>query len=285
MTESNRFVVTGVSGRTGAAAASALIDAGERVRVVVRDAVKGDEWAKRGADVAVADFLDVDALSKALAGASGAYFVSPPQYGLPDLFERAETMALAIAEAVVRAGAPKLVALSSIGAGQSSGTGWIAMNRTLEQHLSVLGLPVTFVRAGYFMENWAPLADAVIETGVLPSFLAPTGRAIPMVAATDVGQVSAQALLEDWQGTRTIDLQGPTLYSPDDVAGAFARVLGKEVVATALEESTWADAVAPYEPVRILVCRGHETITEITSYDRSNRDQEEQEPEGAEAVP
>ena len=39
------------------------------------------------------------------------------------------------------------------------------------------------------------------------------------------------------------------------------------------------------EPVRILVCRGHETITEITSYDRSNRDQEEQEPEGAEAVP
>jgi hypothetical protein len=39
------------------------------------------------------------------------------------------------------------------------------------------------------------------------------------------------------------------------------------------------------EPVRILVCRGHETITEITSYDRSNCDQEEQEPEGAEAIP
>nr|WP_254223663.1 three-Cys-motif partner protein TcmP [Burkholderia multivorans] len=38
-------------------------------------------------------------------------------------------------------------------------------------------------------------------------------------------------------------------------------------------------------PVRFLVCRGHETITEITSYDRCNRDQEEQEPEGAEAVP
>ncbi len=38
------------------------------------------------------------------------------------------------------------------------------------------------------------------------------------------------------------------------------------------------------EPVRFLVCRGHETITEITSYDRSNSDQEEQEPEGAEAV-
>ncbi|WP_408143107.1 SOS response-associated peptidase family protein [Paraburkholderia strydomiana] len=43
--------------------------------------------------------------------------------------------------------------------------------------------------------------------------------------------------------------------------------------------------VGSSEPVRILVCRGHETITETTSYDRSNREQEEQEPEGAEAVP
>jgi hypothetical protein len=46
-----------------------------------------------------------------------------------------------------------------------------------------------------------------------------------------------------------------------------------------------AKKAGSHEPVRILVCRGHETITEITSYDRSNRDQEEQEPEGAEAVP
>jgi hypothetical protein len=29
------------------------------------------------------------------------------------------------------------------------------------------------------------------------------------------------------------------------------------------------------EPVRFLVCRGHETIRGITSYDRRNRDKEE----------
>ncbi|AOJ63164.1 hypothetical protein WJ32_12300 [Burkholderia ubonensis] len=39
-----------------------------------------------------------------------------------------------------------------------------------------------------------------------------------------------------------------------------------------------------FEPVRFLVCRGHETITELTSYDRCNSDQEEQESEGAEAA-
>ncbi|SOT42238.1 transposase [Burkholderia cenocepacia] len=38
------------------------------------------------------------------------------------------------------------------------------------------------------------------------------------------------------------------------------------------------------EPVRLSVCRGHETITELTSYDRCNSDQEKQESEGAEGV-
>ncbi|MDN7457917.1 hypothetical protein QZM57_33380 [Burkholderia cenocepacia] len=55
-------------------------------------------------------------------------------------------------------------------------------------------------------------------------------------------------------------------------------VLGKQRI----ERATVANIDGP---VRFLVCRGHETITEITSYDRCNRDQEEQEPEGAEAVP
>jgi len=56
-------------------------------------------------------------------------------------------------------------------------------------------------------------------------------------------------------------------------------------VADVAHRSPTYSTAAFSEPVRILVCRGHETITEITSYDRSNRDQEEQEPEGAEAVP
>ncbi|WP_408295376.1 IS3 family transposase [Paraburkholderia sp. RL17-373-BIF-A] len=37
-------------------------------------------------------------------------------------------------------------------------------------------------------------------------------------------------------------------------------------------------------PVRLSVCRGHETITEMTSYDRYNSDREEQQGEGTEAV-
>ena len=51
------YVIAGVSGNTGSVAAAALLDAGAKVRVVVRDAAKGAPWKARGAEVAVADLI------------------------------------------------------------------------------------------------------------------------------------------------------------------------------------------------------------------------------------
>ena len=154
MNTTELYVVTGATGRTGSAVAKTLLDAGKRVRVVVRDESKGEEWVALGAKVAVADFTDHSALSKAFSGADGAYIVSPQQYSSETLFSQAELMAHSIAEAAKVAKLPRLVALSSVGAEQPEGTGWIAMNRKLEESLSVTGIPVTLLRAAYFMENW-----------------------------------------------------------------------------------------------------------------------------------
>ncbi|MGK9235855.1 NmrA family NAD(P)-binding protein [Inquilinus limosus] len=238
------YVVAGVSGNTGAAAARALIQAGEPVRVVVRNAVKAEDWARRGAEVAVADLGDAGTLAAALAGARGAYLLNPPGYASEDPFGDAAAVAEAIAEAVVAARLPKLVILSSVGSDRPSGTGLIATNRILEQRLAAVGLPVTFLRAAYFMENWAEVAGVAAAEGVLPSFLAPLDRAIPMVATADIGRIAAEALREDWAGQRKIALQGPADYSPDDVAAAFARALGKPVHAVAVPEAGWAEALS-----------------------------------------
>ncbi len=238
------YVVTGVTGRTGAATAQALIEAGERVRVVVRDAAKGEGWARKGAEVAVADLADVPALSDALSGAKGAYLLVPPFYGAAAPIARGQALASAIAEAVAAARLPKLVALSSIGADLPEGTGLILVNRAIEQHLAATGTAATFLRAAYFMENWAEVAGAAAAQGVLPSFLAPLDRAIPMVATADIGRAAAEALRGDWTGIRTIGLEGPAGYSPNDVAAAFARVLGRPVQAVAVPEADWPAALS-----------------------------------------
>lgn len=238
------YVVFGVTGRTGAAAADTLLCAGQRVRVVVRDAAQGRPWAERGAEIAVADLTDLGAMTKALARARGAYVISPQHYGRADLFEQADRIAHATARAALAADLPKLVALSSVGADRANGTGWIAMNRMLEQRLGDVAVPAVFLRAAYFMENWTPLVGQAVHTGRLPTFLAPPERPLPMVATRDVGAAAAALLREDWTGQRSVALAGPADYAPDDVAAVVAATLGKPVDVAVLPEAQWPDALA-----------------------------------------
>lgn len=244
MSETNLYAVTGVSGRTGAAAAQALINTGIRVRVIVRNEEKGRKWAAQGAEVAVADLVNSDSLYEAFVGTDGVYIVSPPQYYLDNLFEQADEMALSIANAATKARIPKLVALSSVGAEQSSRTGWIAMNRALEQNLSQTNIPVAFLRAAYFMENWQPLIELAIAHNALPSFLSPLSQKLPMIATKDIGQIAANILCENWEGTRIIDLEGPTQYSPNDVAEALTSLLNRTIKANTIPESDWQKSIA-----------------------------------------
>lgn len=244
MANTELYVVTGATGRTGSAAANALLNAGKRVRVVVRKASQGKRWAALDAEVAVADFTDHVSLSYAFSGADGAYIVSPPQYSSATLFSQAETMALSIASAATQAKFPKLVALSSIGAEQPNGTGWITMNRMLEETLIGTGIPVTLLRAAYFMENWKALVEVATQQHLLPSFLSPLAQKRPMIATADIGHIAADALCEYWEGARIIDLEGPHRYSPIDVANHVSLKLGETIAPVLIPEDDWSQSIA-----------------------------------------
>jgi uncharacterized protein YbjT (DUF2867 family) len=238
------YVVFGVTGRTGAAAADALLRSGHPVRVVVRDPAKGRPWAERGAEVAVADLTDLASMTEALSQVQGAYVVSPQHYHREDLFERADLIADTTARAALAAHVPRLVALSSVGADRESGTGWIGMNRMFEQRLGETGVPTVFLRAAYFMENWMPMVGQAMRSGTLPTFLAPPQRPLPMVATADVGSAAATLLQENWTGTRVVTLAGPKDYAPNDVAAILAATRRKPVDVAILPETAWPEALA-----------------------------------------
>jgi uncharacterized protein YbjT (DUF2867 family) len=238
------YVVFGVTGRTGAAAADALLRAGQAVRVVVRDPAKGLPWAERGAQVALADLTDLASMTKALSEAQGAYVVSPQHYNREDLFEIAGLIADITARAAVAANVPRLVALSSVGADRESETGWIGMNRMFEQRLAETGVPTTFLRAAYFMENWTPMIGLAMRSRALPTFLAPPQRALPMVSTVDVGRAAASLLQEERTGTRVVTLSGPRDYAPDDVAASVSAIMRKPVNVAVVPEAEWPNALA-----------------------------------------
>jgi uncharacterized protein YbjT (DUF2867 family) len=65
------FVITGATGRTGAVAAKILLQGGHDVRVVVRGETAAEAWRGQGADAAIADYHDADALIAAFDGTAG----------------------------------------------------------------------------------------------------------------------------------------------------------------------------------------------------------------------
>jgi uncharacterized protein YbjT (DUF2867 family) len=222
------FVITGASGNTGSVAAETLLKAGKKVRVILRDAAKGEPWKKRGAEVAIADFTDAAALTRAFAGTTGLYLMTPPLDQSQDMIEERKPMIAALVKAAKDAAVPHVVALSSIGAQHAAGTGPIISLHDLEARLATAGLRRTLLRPGYFAENWGDMIPVAQAQGVLPAMMAPE-RKTPIVATPDIGRVAAAALLAPPASSRVIALAGPRDLSPTDVAAALAKLLGKPV--------------------------------------------------------
>ena len=231
------FAITGVTGQVGGTVARALIDNGQRVRAVVRDAAKGAAWARKGCEVAVADLDDAAALKKAFAGVQGVFFLLPPVFDPSPEFGEARRVIGAVREALDAVRPAKVVSLSTIGA-QALQPNLLQQHRLQEESLGSLPLPITFLRAAWFMENAAWDVAPARATGVIPSFLYPLDKPVPMVATEDVGRVAAELLQETWRGKRVVELEGARL-APNDVAAAFSRVLGRDVRMDVVPRTTW----------------------------------------------
>lgn len=209
--------------------ADLLLRAGKPVRVLVRDGARAAPWRARGAEVAVASLDDAAALARALEGAEGAYLLSPQSFTSADPVGDGWRIADAIARAVEGARLRHLVFLSSRAAPYTEGDGLSLTLHAAEERLSGASSAITFLRAGTFLENWAPLLGAAAG-GTLPTFIAPA-RALPMVSVRDVGGMAARCLLEGPPagGRRIIELAGPRNYSPNDLAAALTALIGRPV--------------------------------------------------------
>ena len=236
------YAIAGVSGNTGSVVAATLLAAGKPVRVIVRDAAKGAPWKAKGAEVAVASLDDRAALAAALKGVAGAYLLIPPNgLGETNIAANRERTTRAILGAVIDARPAHVVLLSSIGAELADGTGPIKYLKPLEDGLRVSGVPSTFLRAGFFMENWAHVAAGALESGTLYYALA---RRIPQVATPDVGKVAARLLVEGPPSSpRVVNLAGPEVLDLADAAAAFAKVTNKPIAAVSIPPAAMADAL------------------------------------------
>ncbi|MDQ0469838.1 NmrA family NAD(P)-binding protein [Labrys wisconsinensis] len=232
------FAITGITGKVGGTLARALLAAGQPVRAVLRDPRKGEDWAAQGCEIAIADMEDAAALTAAFAGAAAAFILPPPVFDPEPGYPEARAVIESVAEALRAAAPARILCLSTIGA-DAEHDNLLSQRTMMEAALHDLALPLTMLRPAWFADNAAWDVAPVRETGLMQSFLVPTDKPIPMVAAADVGIEAARLIQEEWQGTRVVELEGPRRVAPDDIAAAFARVLGRPVRAVAVPRKRW----------------------------------------------
>jgi NAD(P)H dehydrogenase (quinone) len=232
------YAITGITGKVGGELARTLLASGQPVRAVVRDADKGRKWAALGCEVVLAEMEDARALSDAFKGAAAVFILPPSVFDPEPGYPEAKAVIDSVFAALKAAKPAKVLCLSTIGA-DADGDNLLSQRTMMETALRRLALPLTFLRPGWFIDNAAWDVAPARDTGVIQSFLVPTDKAFPMVAARDVGTVAAELIQQDWSGTRIVELEGPSRVSPDDLAKAFACALGKPVRAVPVPRETW----------------------------------------------
>jgi uncharacterized protein YbjT (DUF2867 family) len=234
------FLVTGITGKVGGATARHLLAQGQAVRALVRDRAKAASWAEQGVELVDGDWNDAAAIERALKGAQGAFVMLPAIWAPSPDFTEAKGVIANYLEALTRAAAPRVVALSSMGANRTSGLGMITALALLEQGLRDLASPIAFVRAGGFFENFL-YGLQVAQGGVLPVYYSPTSRKSTMVATDDIGaEVAALLTGPAWSGRRVVELG--SMVSADDVAAQLGEVMQRDVKAHAVPRAGWPAA-------------------------------------------
>jgi len=232
------YAITGITGKVGGALARQLIAENEPVRAIPRNEAKAAEWREHGCEIALAEMDDAARLAAAFKGAKGVFILPPSEFDPEPGFPEARRVIEALCAALTQARPGKVVCLSTIGA-DAPHENLLTQRTLLEQALSGLGLPVTFLRPAWFMENAQWDVASARDEGVLRSFLQPAEKPFAMVATRDVGSLAAALLLENWDGTRLVELEGPTRVSPNDLAQSFAKALGHPVRLELVPRQNW----------------------------------------------
>lgn len=216
-----KVLVTGVTGKTGRRVVESLVSRGVGVRVLVRDLGRGKlATVGMGVELALGDFDEPESIVSAVEGCSGAFLVSQDN---PNQVEQEVNFARQAADSGVR----HIVKLSSSDAGQRP-YAWSVAHAKIENEIRNIGVPYSFLRPHFFMDNYLSLLKIESKGDVILE--APAGEGlIGAIDSFDIGECGAQILSSGNALNDHVLLNGPENISMYRVAEAFSNACNKSI--------------------------------------------------------
>ncbi|AUA16578.1 MULTISPECIES: NmrA family NAD(P)-binding protein [Streptomyces] len=231
------FLVTGATGKTGGGTVNLLLERGHRVRALVhREDERSRRLAAAGAELAVSDLHDLDGVTAAMRGVTGAYLCHPI---LPGLIEATTYFAQAATEAGVRS----VVNMSQISARRDAGSDAARQHWLCERLLDRTDLLTVHIRPTFFAE-WLKLWWERRDGEGYLRLPFGEGRHAP-IASADQSRVIAALLLDPEPHDRAAySLHGPVELNHHDIADVMATTLGIPVHYEPISVEEFASAMA-----------------------------------------
>ena len=217
---SKTFLVTGATGKTGRHVVHQLRNRGAGVRALVhREDERSADLAAAGAEVVVADMLDLAAMTAATRGIAATYFTYPVAPGLLE----ATTV---LAQAATESGMAAMVNMSQISARPDAASNAARQHWLAERILDWSPVAATHIRPTFFADFW--LTANYHPDGTLPLPFG-DGRHAP-IAAEDMARVIAAIMIDPApHAGQVYPLFGAKEMDHYEIAAEMSQALGQPV--------------------------------------------------------
>lgn len=215
------IVITGATGHLGRLVVEVLLERGAGGIVATgRSVERLADLADRGVQVERLDFDDVPESVDWLGPGDVLLLVSGSEVG------RRVPQHRAVVDLAARSGVRRIV-YTSAPAADDTALVLAPEHAATEQLIRESGLPFTFLRDGWYTENYLPTFEQARQTGVVAGS-AGDGR-VASAPRSDYAEAAAVVLGTDGHDGAVYELSGDTAWSFDDLARTFGEVLGREV--------------------------------------------------------
>lgn len=214
------ILVIGATGRVGGEAVRLLAGRRAPVRAFVYTPEVQSLGGSLPAEIAPGDLRDPETLAAALEGVTKALLISPLE---PDLAE----LQRGFVRAARVSGKIHVVKLSGLATSLDSPVLSGRWHALVERELEDSGLPFTFLRPHFFMQNVLGFAPMVAREGRFESSL--TEAPIAMIDFRDIASIAVAVLTTGGHENKGYTITGPQALSMPEVAQEISRVIGREV--------------------------------------------------------
>jgi len=224
------ILVTGATGYVGGRLVPRLLEAGYRVRVLVRDRARlqGRSWLNK-VEVVTGDALTAHTLTEALKGVSVAYYLIHGKQGGKDNADRDLTVARNFANAADDAGIEQIIYLGELVDPTADLSPYLRSRHETGYILRSSSVPVTEFRAGMIVGSGSVLFEMVRYLGERePLLMCPAwfySQAQP-IAIRDVMSYLIDALNTPESIGRLIEIGGPTRLTYAEMLLEYAKERG-----------------------------------------------------------